>query len=301
MTTHETVLKNEAIDLLAIKPDGIYVDGTLGGGGHAQAILAKLDKGFLYAFDRDQYAIRQASETLRSFSNKTIIQSNFKDIKHHLQTQGVTKIDGLLLDLGLSSFQIDDADRGFTYLQDTRLDMRMDDRQTLTAADIVNTWSKEELARIFFSYGEERNSFKIADQIIKHRPLQSTAALVAITDRINKDVKGHSAKRVFQALRIAVNDELSALEMVLADAVDLLKPGGRLVVITFHSLEDRIVKHFFKAESEHHIPKNLPIIHLPKTRLSVITRKPIYPSEFELQHNPRSRSAKLRAAERNEP
>lgn len=300
MLTHETVLKTEAIDLLAIKPNGIYVDGTLGGGGHAQAILATLKKGFLYGFDRDQHAIRHATEILRPYPNKIIIQSNFKDIKRHLQAHDISKIDGLLLDLGLSSFQIDDPDRGFTYLQDTQLDMRMDDRQTLTAADIVNTWSKEEMARIFFMYGEEKNSFKISDQIIRKRPLHTTAELVAITDRVNKGEKGHSAKRIFQALRIAVNDELSALEAVLADAVDLLKPGGRLVIITFHSLEDRIVKHFFKAESEHRIPKNLPVIDLPKTRLSIITRKPIYPSESELQHNPRSRSAKLRVAERND-
>ncbi len=200
------------------------------------------------------------------------------------------------MDLGLSSFQIDDETRGFTYLKDTSLDMRMDQEQSVTAETILNTYSMEELARIFFVYGEEKNSFKIARRIVEKRPLKTTMELVKICDSVNYNEKGHSSKRVFQALRIAVNEELTVLEEVLKDAVDLLNPDGRLVVITFHSLEDRIVKHFFKDESTSNLPKNLPVIDLPDTKMELITRKPVYPTDQEYERNPRSKSAKLRAA-----
>jgi 16S rRNA (cytosine1402-N4)-methyltransferase len=292
---HETVLKEEAIQYLTIKPKGIYVDATLGGAGHSKRILETLKGGFLYAFDQDEFAIKYAQEVLKDFSNYKIIKSNFKYMKQKLKLEGIEKIDGLLLDLGLSSFQIDDVNRGFTYLKDTQLDMRMDQSQEMTAQMILNTYSFEELAKIFFVYGEEKNSFKIAKRIIEKRPLQTTMDLVKITDSVNYNEKGHSAKRVFQALRIAVNDELNVLEDVLKDAVDMLNPDGRLVVITFHSLEDRIVKHFFKEESTIYIPKNLPIMSNQEADFEVITRKPIYPTEDEYLRNPRSKSAKLRA------
>ncbi len=295
---HETVLLEEAIQYLNINPNGIYVDGTLGGAGHSKLILKSLNKGFLYAFDQDDFAIEYAKEELKEFSNFKIIKSNFKFIKEKLAEENILGIDGLLLDLGLSSFQIDDETRGFTYLKDTTLDMRMNQSQELTAQTILNTYSFEELARIFFVYGEEKNSFKIAHRIIEKRPLETTMDLVKITDSVNYREKGHSAKRVFQALRIAVNDELTVLEEVLKKAVDLLNPGGRLVVITFHSLEDRIVKHFFKDESHTFTPKHMPILTEDTSKLEIITRKPIYPSENEYQKNPRSKSAKLRAAKR---
>ena len=293
---HETVLKEEAIQYLNIKENGIYVDGTLGGAGHSKLILEHLKDGFLYAFDQDDFAISFAKDVLKGFKNYKIIKSNFRFLKEKLKEEGIEKIDGLLLDLGLSSFQIDDETRGFTYLKDTSLDMRMDQDQSVTAETILNIYSMEELARIFFVYGEEKNSFKIARRIVEKRPLKTTMELVKICDSVNYNEKGHSSKRVFQALRIAVNEELTVLEEVLADAVDLLNPDGRLVVITFHSLEDRIVKHFFKDESTSNLPKNLPVIELPDTKMELITRKPVYPTDEEYERNPRSKSAKLRAA-----
>ena len=295
---HETVLKEEAISYLNIKPNGIYVDGTLGGAGHSKLILDHLKDGFLYAFDQDDFAISYANDVLKDYKNYKIIKSNFKHMKQKLEELGIDKIDGLLLDLGLSSFQIDDEKRGFTYLKDTSLDMRMDQHQELTAEMILNTYDASELARIFFVYGEEKNSFKIAKRIVERRPLKTTMDLVKICDSVNYKEKGHSSKRVFQALRIAVNDELTVLEKVLHDAVDMLNPEGRLVVITFHSLEDRIVKHFFRDESSTDIPKNLPIIHKDLSNFEVITRKPVYPSEEEMNRNSRSKSAKLRALKR---
>ncbi|MCF7930868.1 MAG: 16S rRNA (cytosine(1402)-N(4))-methyltransferase RsmH [Acholeplasmataceae bacterium] len=293
---HETVLLEEAIHYLNIKPNGIYVDGTIGGGGHSKLILKHLKDGFLFGFDQDEFAIQYAKEVLKDYTNYKIIKSNFKYLKEKLAEENIFGIDGILLDLGLSSFQIDDEKRGFTYLKDTTLDMRMNQDQELTAQMILNTYSLEELARIFFVYGEEKNSYKIAHRIIDQRPLSTTMDLVKITDQVNYKEKGHSAKRVFQALRIAVNDELKVLEEVLRDAVDLLNHDGRLVVITFHSLEDRIVKHFFKEESETFTPKNMPILREDKSKMEIITRKPVYPSLDEYERNPRSKSAKLRAA-----
>ncbi len=295
---HVTVLKNEAIENLDIKPDGIYVDGTLGGAGHSELLLSKLDEGFLYAFDQDDFAIEFAKKRLGQNNHYEIIKSNFMFMKEELQKRGVTKIDGLLLDLGLSSFQIDDESRGFTYLRDTSLDMRMNQDQTLTAKEILNTYEKDQLAKIFYVFGEEKNSYRIADEIIKNRPLESTMDLVKITDRVNYRDKGHSAKRVFQALRIEVNRELEALEKILEDVVDMLNPGGRLSIITFHSLEDRMVKHFYKSQSQNYTPKGLPVMITDDTKLKIITRKPIYPSNEEIDNNSRSRSAKLRVAER---
>lgn len=296
---HETVLLNESIEYLNIKPNGIYVDGTLGGGGHSELILKKLEQGHLFAFDQDEYAIKKASKRLENYSNKTIIYSNFSNIKEELLKRNIKKVDGILLDLGMSSFQIDDESRGFTYLKDTNLDMRMNSNQTLTAKEILNTYSKEELSTIFFKYGDEENSFKITNEIIKNRPLNTTFDLVNICDKVNYKRKGHSAKKVFQALRIAVNDELKVLELLLEQSLGLLNPEGRLVIITFHSLEDRIVKHFYKDNSSIDIPKNIPIINLPKPALKIITRKPILPSKEELENNSRSKSAKLRVAQKN--
>jgi 16S rRNA (cytosine1402-N4)-methyltransferase len=295
---HITVLLDEAIKQLNIKPNGIYVDGTLGGAGHSKKILEHLKNGYLYAFDQDDYAIDYAKNILKDFKNYKIIKSNFRHLKNRLNDEGIQKIDGLLLDLGMSSFQIDDDSRGFTYLKDAKLDMRMDQSQSLTAETIVNTYSKDELAKLFFIYGEEKNSFKIAQKIINQRPLYTTMELVKITDQVNYKDKGHSAKKVFQALRIAVNHELGVLEEVLEQALDMLNPGGRIVVITFHSLEDRIVKHYFKEKSTSQLPKNLPVMIDEHIKLKVLTKKPIYPTDEEIKLNSRARSAKMRVAER---
>ena len=295
---HETVLLHEAISSLNLKPEGLYVDGTLGGAGHSKLILSELKKGFLYAFDQDQFAIDYAKNVLRDFSNYEIIKSNFRYMKQELNQRNVSCVDGILLDLGLSSFQIDDEKRGFTYLKDTTLDMRMDQNQDLTAQIILNTYDIDQLAKIFYLYGEEKNSYKIAREIILKRPLETTMDLVKITDKINRNEKGHSAKRVFQALRIAVNDELGALEQVLKDGLELLRPGGRMVVISFHSLEDRIVKHYFKEKSTVLIPKNLPIQHIPLADYELMTSKPLYPSSQEYEQNSRSKSAKMRVIQR---
>ncbi|VEU80893.1 16S rRNA (cytosine(1402)-N(4))-methyltransferase RsmH [Haploplasma axanthum] len=295
---HVTVLLNEAIEYLNIKKDGIYVDGTLGGAGHSELILKNLSAGHLYAFDQDLYAIDVASKKLESYSNKTIIHDNFANMKKRLNELGISKVDGILLDLGMSSFQIDDESRGFTYLKDAKLDMRMNQESSLTAEEMVNTYDKDELAKIFFKYGDEENSYKIVNEIIRRRPLKTTSDLVAICDKINFKRKGHSSKKVFQALRIAVNNEIGVLEQLLNDSVELLNDQGRIVIITFHSLEDRIVKHFFKEKSEINVPKNLPLINIPKMDLEIVTKKPVYPSDEELENNSRSKSAKMRVAKK---
>lgn len=295
---HESVLLNECIENLKIKPQGIYVDATIGGGGHSQKILKRLDGGFLVGFDQDDFAINYANNRLKEYSNFKIVKSNFRNLKEELNKLGIFKIDGILFDLGLSSFQIDDRKRGFSYLGDFDLDMRMNQDQAISAKDIINTYSLEQLTTIFRNYGDEKNAYQISKKIIGARPITKTSELVKITDEVNYKVKGHSAKRVFQALRIEVNEELDALKEVLADLNDLLNPGGRIVIITFHSLEDRIVKHFFKENSEVKIIKGIPVPIEPKPNFKIITKKPILPSKEEITNNSRSRSAKLRVAEK---
>lgn len=301
---HYSVLLSEAIENLNIKEDGIYVDATLGLGGHSSKILEKLTTGHLYAFDEDKMAISYAEERLSKIgSNYTLIKSNFVNLKKELAKLGVTKIDGIVFDLGVSSPQIDTASRGFSFSKDGLLDMRMDTDNLLTAEKVVNEYSKEELTSIFFNYGEEKQSRLIANKIIAKRPIKTTLELVlVIKDAVgaNYFYKNHPERKIFQAIRIEVNKELSVLKDVLPDAGELLNKEGRLVVITFHSLEDRIVKKYMKEESEvSDLVKGLPEIPAAyKPKLRLITRKPILPSKKELEENSRSKSAKLRVAEK---
>jgi 16S rRNA (cytosine1402-N4)-methyltransferase len=296
--THVPVLLNEVIESLNIKPDGVYVDLTLGGGGHSYEVLKRLNhQGFLIAFDQDLEAIKYAKEKLKEFNNKIIIHANFKEAKKHLIELGYDQVDGIFMDLGMSSFQIDDSERGFSYMEDGPLDMRMNQNNPLTAEEILNTYSLSDLNNIFKDYGEEPKSYLIAKKIIQNRPLKTTFDLVNITDQY-KTGKGHSAKRVFQALRIYLNNEMHVLETVLPEALSLLKKDGVISVLTFHSLEDRIVKHFIKENVEEPYIKGLPT--LPKEMpLRYYNKKPILPSELEIRSNPRAKSAKLRAAIKN--
>lgn len=309
MFNHTTVLLHEAVDGLQIKPDGIYVDCTLGGAGHSELILSKLgDNGKLYAFDQDETAITHAQERLASYGNKlTIIKSNFLHLTEELAKLNVFKVDGILYDLGVSSPQLDNPERGFSYQHDAPLDMRMDKDASLTAYEVVNHWTYEELVRIFFRYGEEKFSKQIARKIEaarKHAPIETTGQLVElIKEAIPAPARrkgGHPAKRIFQAIRIAVNDELTVFEKSLKQAIALLNPGGRICVITFHSLEDRICKTVFKQASElPDLPPGLPVIPEEfQPELKLITKKPIVPSDEELEYNHRARSAKLRIAEK---
>lgn len=310
MFEHTTVLLHEAVDGLNIQQDGIYVDCTLGGAGHSALILSKLsDKGRLIAFDQDETAIANAKKKLEQYQDKiTIIKSNFSNLKEELFAIGVHHVDGVLYDLGVSSPQLDNPERGFSYHHDAPLDMRMDKQSSISAYDVVNSWRYEDLVRIFFQYGEEKFSKQIARKIEAARaikPIETTFELVElIKDGIPAPARrkgGHPAKRIFQAIRIAVNDELGVFERSLQDAMDILNPGGRISVITFHSLEDRICKVAFKKASElPPLPPGLPMI--PKEfepDMKLITRKPIVPSDEELELNNRARSAKLRVAERN--
>ncbi|MBC2282967.1 16S rRNA (cytosine(1402)-N(4))-methyltransferase RsmH [Listeria booriae] len=310
MFQHETVLLKETVDNLNIKPDGVYVDCTLGGAGHSAYLLSQLsESGHLFAFDQDSKALAHAKERLSEYAGQvTFIKSNFRYIKEALLEVGVTEVDGILYDLGVSSPQLDERERGFSYHQDAPLDMRMDQDAPLTARDVVNDWPYEDLVRIFFRYGEEKFSKQVAREIERRRevaPIETTGELVdCIKAAIPAPARrkgGHPAKRVFQAIRIAVNDELGAVEDSLKDAMELLKPGGRISVITFHSLEDRITKQIFTEQAKGpELPPGLPIIpdeYKPKMKL--ITRKPILPSEEELTENNRARSAKLRVVERN--
>jgi 16S rRNA (cytosine1402-N4)-methyltransferase len=309
MFEHITVLKGEAVTGLNIKKDGIYVDCTLGGAGHSEVILSQLSsEGHLYAFDQDQTAIDHAMEKLADYSNKTIIKSNFRYLKEKLHEQGVDEVDGILFDLGVSSPQLDEGERGFSFHQDAPLDMRMDQDAELSAYEVVNNWEFNDLVRIFFRYGEEKFSKQVARKIEAYRdskPIETTSELVEIIkDAIPAPARrkgGHPAKRIFQAIRIAVNDELGAFEEALEDAIEIVKPKGRISVITFHSLEDRICKQMFKqASTGPELPPGLPIIPEEyKPKLSLITRKPILPTENELTENKRARSAKLRVAEKN--
>lgn len=313
MTTfnHETVLLHETVDGLALKPDGVYVDCTLGGAGHSEYLLSQLsEEGHLYAFDQDERALENAEKRLAPFVEKgmvTFIKSNFRFIKEELNQIGIFEVDGILYDLGVSSPQLDEAERGFSYHQDAPLDMRMDTQAPLTAKEIVNTWSYHELIRIFYRYGEEKFSKQIARKIEAARevaPIETTGELVElIKEGIPAPARrkgGHPAKRVFQAIRIAVNDELSAVEDSLEAAISLIKVGGRVSVITFHSLEDRIVKSIFKEHSAlPELPPGLPVMPTEfQPELKLVNRKPIIPTEEELEQNNRARSAKLRIAEK---
>lgn len=309
MFQHTTVLLKETVDGLNIKPDGIYVDCTLGGAGHSEYLLSQLsDKGRLYAFDQDETAIRNAKEKLESYGERiVVVPNNFKYLKEELNARGIEKVDGILYDLGVSSPQLDTPERGFSYNHDAPLDMRMDQSAAISAYDVVNTWSFHDLLRIFFQYGEEKFSKQIARKIEAAReikPIETTFELVElIKDGIPAPARrkgGHPAKRVFQAIRIAVNDELGVFEDSLEQAISLLDKEGRISVITFHSLEDRICKTVFKkASSMPDLPPGLPVIPDEfKPTMKIITRKPILPSEEELEGNNRSRSAKLRIAEK---
>ncbi|PLR80978.1 16S rRNA (cytosine(1402)-N(4))-methyltransferase [Bacillus canaveralius] len=309
MFQHTTVLLHETVDGLNIKPDGTYVDCTLGGAGHSALILSKLSKdGKLFSFDQDETAIANASEKLTEYGDRiTLIKSNFAHLKKELNDRGVERVDGVLYDLGVSSPQLDTAERGFSYHNDAPLDMRMDKTGDLSAYDVINNWPYEKLVRIFFQYGEEKFSKQIARKIEAARataPIETTAQLVdLIKEAIPAPARrkgGHPAKRVFQAVRIAVNDELGVFEDSLEQAIDILSPGGRISVITFHSLEDRICKTAFKKASEGpELPPGLPIIPDEfKPKMKLITRKPIVPGEEEIEQNNRARSAKLRIAEK---
>ncbi|HSJ37191.1 MAG TPA: 16S rRNA (cytosine(1402)-N(4))-methyltransferase RsmH [Planococcus sp. (in: firmicutes)] len=309
MFNHTTVLLHETVDGLNIRPDGIYVDCTLGGAGHSEYLVKQLsDEGHLFCFDQDETAIGHAKEMLKDYIHRiTFIHANFKDIKMELEERGIQKVDGILYDLGVSSPQLDTPERGFSYHNDAPLDMRMDQSASLSAYEVVNDWSFEDLVRIFHRYGEEKFSKQIARKIEAARnkaPIETTAQLVeCIKDGIPAFARrtgGHPAKRIFQAIRIAVNDELGAAETSLQDAITLLAPKGRISVITFHSLEDRLCKTIFKeAASLPELPPNFPVIPTGMDPvLKLITRKPILPSEEELAHNNRSRSAKLRIAEK---
>lgn len=302
---HKSVLLEETVSSLNIKPDGIYVDGTLGGGGHSLEICKQLsEKGRLIGIDQDDAAIKAAAQRLKEHESKvTIIRSNYCNMKQCLNDIGIEKVDGIILDLGVSSYQLDTAERGFTYREDAPLDMRMDRRQAYTAKDIVNEYSEMELYRIIRDYGEDRFAKNIAKHIVQARakkPIETTNELTeiiknAIPAKVRK-TGGHPAKRTFQAIRIELNKELEVLENTLDEMIDLLKEGGHLSIITFHSLEDRIVKsNFRKNENPCICPPEFPMcVCGKKSKGKVVTRKPILPSEKELEENSRSKSAKLR-------
>lgn len=298
---HKSVLLEESIDGLNIKPDGKYVDCTLGYAGHSSEILKKLGtKGFLFAFDQDMEAVNYSTKKLESISNNfKIFDTNFKNIKNCIDT----KVDGILFDLGVSSPQLDDASRGFSFHNDARLDMRMDKRQKLSAYEIVNEYSYERLIDILFNYGEEANAKSIAKAIINNRPIETTLELAEIIKEnvpISYRNKSNPSRKTFQAIRIEVNNELGILENTMLDAFDLLNSGGRLVVITFHSLEDRIIKNIFRRlTSDDELSKKLPVVpDEMKAKAKLITKKPLIASNKELEENNRSRSAKLRIIEK---
>ena len=305
---HYSVLLNECMEALNIRPDGIYVDGTLGMGGHSEQIAQRLTTGRLIAIDRDSMALERAGKRLAPYADRiTFVHGNFRELPRLLRENGVDKADGMLFDLGVSSPQLDEAERGFSYMADAPLDMRMDKSETVTAWNVVNEWPEEKLKRILYDFGEERYAPRIAAAIAERRknsPLNTTAELVDVIRGAMPATalreKQHPAKRSFQAIRIAVNDELDAVSELMENAVGLLNPGGRLAVISFHSLEDRIVKNAV-ASREHGCtcPRDFPVCTCGFVQtLKSVTRKPILPSEAELAENPRSRSAKLRVAER---
>ena len=305
---HVSVLLDESIEALNVRPDGIYLDGTLGGAGHSSEIAKRLNTGMLIGVDRDPKALAAAEERLAPWRDRVeLVHSNFRELDAILDGLGIAAVDGILLDLGVSSPQLDEAIRGFSYMADAPLDMRMDPSDPLTAWEVVNTWSQEELRRILFTYGEERYAPLIAAAIVRRReqaPIDTTLALVdvirgAMPQKALRE-KQHPAKRSFQAIRIAVNDELGAVDAVMRRAIDRLNPGGRLAVITFHSLEDRIVKNAMaEAIKGCTCPPEFPVcVCGKKPTLKLISRKPITAGEAELESNPRARSAKLRVGEK---
>lgn len=301
---HEPIMLNECIENLNIKKDGIYVDGTLGGAGHSSKIVEKLDGGLLVGIDRDEEAIEASKKRLAAYTNVKYVHGRHEDIVEHLQGLGIDKIDGVLLDLGISSYQIDEGTRGFSYTKDAELDMRMDQTQTLSAKDIVNDYTVQELENIFRSYGEEKFSKRIAERIVAERKIKSINTTYELADIVRSAVPKDavdSFKRIFQALRIEVNGELKELKKAIFDIVSVLNPGGRICIITFHSLEDRIVKEaFLELQGRCTCPKDFPeCVCGFKSYGKVITRKPIVPSEEEMERNPRSKSAKLRVFERS--
>lgn len=303
--SHITVLLKEAVDGLNVRPDGVYADGTAGGGGHSAEILSRLDTGSLYCIDRDPDAVAAVTERFSGDDRVRIVRGNFGNIASLLTDEGVSGLDGVLLDIGVSSHQLDERSRGFSYHDEAPLDMRMS-QSGMTAADLVNTLDVGELSRIISLYGEEKYAYSIAKGIVRYRegqPIQTTTELAEIIkenvpQRVRRD--GHPARKTFQALRIAVNRELDELESGLEGAFELLNKGGRLCVITFHSLEDRIVKQFMSSMAQGcTCPKDFPVcVCGKKPRAEIITRKPIYPSERETEANPRARSAKLRICEK---
>ena len=304
---HYSVLKNEVIEGLNIKSDGVYVDATLGYAGDSKEVLKRIKRGFLFAFDQDEEAIKYSDAELSKIGdNYKIINSNFKDLKKCLNDENITLVDGFIFDLGLSSPQIDDAERGFSFMKDAALDMRMDLSGELSAKMVVNEYSLDDLTRVFREYGEEDFSRPIAKMIVSEREKKEINTTLELVEVIKKSVPykyfvtKHPERQIFQAIRIEVNNELDILENTLRDAVSMLKPGGRICVITFHSLEDRIVKNVFKSLSEvNPLVKGLPVIPDEyKPVIKLINKKPILPSELELEENSRSRSAKLRIIER---
>lgn len=305
---HVSVLLDACIDALAIRPDGVYVDGTLGGGGHSREIASRLTTGHLIGIDRDETALAAAGERLAPFMDRvTLVHSNFCEMDSVIRSLGYGGVDGVLLDLGVSSPQLDESSRGFSYMADAPLDMRMDRGDTLTAYQVVNEWSYEELKRILFDYGEERYAPLIAGAICRRREQKPIATTLELVDIIRGSVppaalreKQHPAKRSFQAIRIAVNDELGAVSKAMEAAIPMLNPGGRLAVITFHSLEDRIVKSSMaEAARGCTCPPSFPVcVCGKKPKVKLLSRKPILPGAEELEENPRARSAKLRVCEK---
>ena len=305
---HYSVLLWECIDALNIKPDGIYIDGTLGMGGHSKEIVSRLTTGRLISIDRDERAIARAGERLKEYSDRlTLVHGNFRDLNSILNDLGIDKVDGMLFDLGVSSPQLDETERGFSYMSDAPLDMRMDESESLSAWFVVNKWPEEKLRRILYDFGEERYAPRIASAIVEKRQIKSIDTTLELVDVIKGAMpaaalreKQHPAKRSFQAIRIAVNDELEAISELMSCAADHLSPGGRLAVISFHSLEDRIIKNSFQSrERGCTCPREFPVCTCGFVQtLKSVTRKPILPSAKELDENPRSRSAKLRVAER---
>ena len=305
---HVSVLLEECLDGLNIKPDGIYVDGTLGGAGHSSRIAARLTTGRLIGIDRDPVALKAAGQRLAPWQDRvTLVHANFCEVRRVLDDLGIEAVDGILLDLGVSSPQLDEAQRGFSYMADAPLDMRMDGGAALSAYDVVNTWSQDELKRILYEYGEERYAPQIAAAICRRRAEKNIETTLELTDIIRSAMpaaalreKQHPAKRSFQAIRIAVNDELGAVETVMETASSCLNPGGRLAIITFHSLEDRIVKNGMAKDARGcTCPPNFPVcVCGNKPKVKIVTRKPITASDEELERNPRARSAKLRVCEK---